>query len=183
MAESEERLGDEICVVVDSEKNTIAISGTAAHIRDKSLSISLVKDPSHGKVSELQKIAANCLNTTSVNVLEKITAGRRHRWELSVANGMRPIIDGVPGSRAGLSNTDAAVEMQVPHGVWLCYGFGNYGTVLAPGVAKILVARMGSNDEDVSADVDAFRLPDQQPSEDADMMQVKAKGKGKAKVV
>jgi glycine/D-amino acid oxidase-like deaminating enzyme len=179
-AGSEERLGNEICMVIDSERNIIAISGMAAHIRDKSLNTSLVKDPSHGKISELQRVAAECLNTTLIDVQEKITTGRRHRWELSMANGMSPIIDGVPRSWAGPSNA-AAAETQMPHGVWLCYGFGKYGTVLAPGVAKILLARMGNNDEYVSTDIDAFRLPNLQLFRDEDMMKINAKGKGKGK--
>ena len=181
-AESEERLNGEICMVIDAENDTIAISGMATHIRDKSLNTSLVKDPSHGKVSELRRVAADCVNTTLVNVQEKINTGHRRRWELSVANGMRPIIDGVPRSSLRPFNSDA-VETQMPCGIWLCYGFGNYGTVLAPGVAKILLTRIGSNNEDVSANVDAFRLPYQLPSQDLGMVEFKGKGQGKARVI
>lgn len=172
-AESEDRLDNEIYMFTNSSKNGLIIAGTTTHIiRNKHLNSSLVHSPGRGKTSELKLVAAKYLNPAEVDTEQKDNIVHRGRSELSVANGMRPIIDRVPASGIGLACKDGKKDVQ-PCGVWLCYGFGKFGTMLAPGAASILVSRMFARwSVSMEAEED-FLLPR--------YLEPQARGKGKAK--
>lgn len=176
-ATSEERLDNEIVMIANATNNTIAISGTTTHIRHKDLDSSLAIEPSHGKISELKAVAANYLDAAHVDMGVKKNIVRRGRSELSIANDMRPIIKNVSTFGIGIGDGDAAEDRKAS-GVWLCYGFGKYGTMLAPGAAYLLVSKMFDGDSlSMGEDDDSRLLEDGHPRDE-----VKGKGKGKAKM-
>jgi glycine/D-amino acid oxidase-like deaminating enzyme len=171
-AEFENRMNNEIYMITNPSDKTITISGTTTHIKNTDMNAERAQEPSRGKTSELKLVAAKHLNEAEID-LKKDNIVHRGRSELSVANGMRPIIDRVPASSIGLACKDEKEDCQ-PCGVWLCYGFGKFGTMLAPGAAKILVSKMfGGRSDSMVAD-DDFRLPRHQKPQ--------VEGKGKAKV-
>ena len=57
----------------------------------------------------------------------------------SSSNGL-PVIDTVPTSL--LLNPTSSEALRQESGLWLCFGFGMYGTTLAPGAARALCRRM-----------------------------------------
>ena len=171
-AESEGRIDNEIYMITDPSDNSIAVSGIATHVRHIALSKDLAEESKHGKTSELKVVAAKVLKANETDVETKSNIIRRGCSELSVANGMRPIIDGVPASGIERAFNDEEDDSR-PCGVWLCYGFGKFGTMLAPGAAKILVEKMFGKMSDLMAVHDDFRLPPYQKPQ--------TKGKGKAK--
>ncbi|KAF2764242.1 nucleotide-binding domain-containing protein [Teratosphaeria nubilosa] len=61
----------------------------------------------------------------------------------TATEGGLPVIDRVPVEKVGTTMTgtdDRAGQEQ--NGVWLCYGFGMFGTALAPGVGKVVTRKM-----------------------------------------
>lgn len=173
-AESVDRLENEVYIVTDANDSTIVVSNIATSVASKHLNTSLVLDPSHGKISELKNVAARCIENKVADVLSKSNITTRGRSEISVANDMRPIIDTVTCSGIGLAGMDD-LEGQQSCGLWLCYGFGKHGTMLAPGAARMTVSRIFGNREGMFADIDAFRLPTQL------QLQTDSEGKGKGK--
>ena len=159
-AENEKKLENEILIVPNVSDDVLAVSGTVSHTINEDLNFELAQRPARGKTGELRGVAAKYLDPDRVEVKEKSNIVDRGRSELSVANGMRPVIYRVPA-------------WGVSGGVWLCYGFGKHGTMVAPGAAKILVSKMlGKRSDAVSAD-DSYRRPGP--------VEPQAKGKGRAK--
>jgi glycine/D-amino acid oxidase-like deaminating enzyme len=174
-AENEKKLENEILMVPNVSDDVLAVSGTITRIINEDLDFELAQKPGRGKTGELRGVAARYLAADRVHVKEKSNIVDRGRSELSVANGMRPIIDRVPASGVFKHASDDLLAGGVSGGVWLCYGFGKYGTMVASGAAKILVSKMfGKRSETVSAG-DSFHLPGYVQS------QAKGKGKGKGK--
>ena len=169
-AQGEERLQGEVVVRPQVQEKVLAISGLTSNIRNKDLQPGLVKTPGRGKTSELKDVAAKLLNPAHVDLDSKLDIVDRGRSELSVANGLRPIIDMVPVS-AIESSKASTMNGGRGSGIWLCYGFGQHGTMLAPGAAKLLVSKMlGRVSED-----DNFRVPA--------APKPRPKGKGKQRAV
>jgi len=61
---------------------------------------------------------------------------------ISTSRGGLPVIDKVPASKLGIEDTGEKAADSRPDGLWVCFGFGMYGTALAPGAARALVRRM-----------------------------------------
>ena len=171
-AESEALLENEITVLPLLEESALAVSATTKGSANKELNRNAALTPREGKTSALRAVAAKYMNDNRLDVGDKKQTLKKGRSELSVANDGNPIIDRVPPSALGIVCNDD-LEDQQPFGVWLCYGFGRFGTMLAPGAARMLVSKMfrGSAGQD---DDDMFSLPAYIKPEAA------GKGKGKA---
>ena len=127
---------------------------------------------SRGKIRELNTVASKYLSKKRLLVNNKVSIVGRGRSELSVANDGNPIIDKVSTSGLWISPGSSAAD-EHPCGVWLCYGFGRYGTMLAPGAARMLVSKMFGKGPNV--DDSNFLLTQYVKTNDM------GKGKGKAK--
>jgi hypothetical protein len=168
----ESRLHNEITMLARSTDNSIVVSGYHLRIEDHDIGSDDALNPGRGKTNQLKTLTAPYLNHDDLDVLDRDQTLSTGRAELSVGNDQAPIIDKIPASGLGLATMDESVDLH-PDGVWLCYGFGRYGTVLAPGAARLLVSRMrGDGGDDTS-----FRKP---PYERPAPEQLFGKGKGKA---
>lgn len=173
-AKAEPRLEDEIRVVSRGGNMALEVSATAKGAVDKDLDRSAALTPRKGKTTELKSISAKYVNQTSLDVDKDghVAILSKGRSELSVANGGRPIIDRVPASDLNMGSKDGTANGRLCD-VWLCYGFGRYGTMLAPGAARMLVAKMFGTS--YGADDNAFSLPEN--------VTHKSGGKGKGKAI
>ena len=139
-AASTERLGDEVVMALQPPSKILTISAISSSPVSRDLTSSNALDPGRGKVSDLRLVAAKYLNSEVFDIVDKNKYDWKGRSELSTGNSHNPIIDRVKPSGLGYVCTDE--EDMHPRGVWLCYGFGRYGTTLAPGAARMLVSRM-----------------------------------------
>ncbi|KXT12814.1 hypothetical protein AC579_1817 [Pseudocercospora musae] len=91
-----------------------------------------------GSSTALRLIAAETLSLPGIHL-----ADRRHTSQgvaiVSTGNGASPVVGKVPdwlvGGSGKASRASTGHEFR---GVWLAYGFGAFGTTLAPGVARLL---------------------------------------------
>jgi len=60
-------------------------------------------------------------------------------WVCTATEGGLPIIDKIPAAKV---DERFGGEEESPLGIWLCYGFGTFGTTLAPGAARALRRRI-----------------------------------------
>ena len=157
-AESERLLEHEIRMVPNVSQNVLVVSGTTAQLESTDLTSSLARESGRSHTRELRGIAATYLDAARVDVKDKSNIVESGRSELSVAHGMRPVIDRVLASSI---RKDATVLHPggVSSGVWLCYGFGKHGTMVAPGAAKILVSKMFSKQSEAVSVDDRFGIP------------------------
>lgn len=143
----------------------IQVSGWETGDRNTKVHPQYALQPNTGRVREVRAAAAEYLDG-----IPDIQEDARGRSLTSTANGGNPIIDKVPVSGLGRM-CDEELDRD-PCGVWLCYGLGKHGTMLAPGAAHMLVSKMvGRPSEHDGYD---FSLPMYSRPE--------AKGKGKNKV-
>lgn len=174
-AEGDEKLTGEIRMAPNAKGDTIAISGTSSRIRNKDFKFEddLAREIKPSKTRELRAIASNYL-AEDLTPIEKNDMIRDGRSELSVASGGGHFIDGLSVSDIGLSFEDEAEDLR-QCGVWLCYGFGMHGTMLAPGAARLLVNKILG--QDTSSDVER----DDDSSSLSESTSPPYKGKGKAR--
>jgi glycine/D-amino acid oxidase-like deaminating enzyme len=140
-AASERRLQAGIAMLGRPADNTIKLTAYSAHKRTDHLTSEDALRTRPGKTTELRGLLAPVLNTEMTDITEKKNMRAAGRSELCTANGEAPIIDRVPPSMLGVATTgekDGSLE----GGVWLCYGFRQYGTSLAPGAARMLASRI-----------------------------------------
>lgn len=140
-AQSEPRLRNELSLVALPEESTIKVSGFAAATEMKHLEPVDAITTRKGKTVELKALTKGYLNRPGVDVHNKEQIRATGRAELSIANGGAPMIE-----RASISSltrdSNATTGDNNSRGVWLCYGFGRYGTMLAPGAARVLVCKI-----------------------------------------
>lgn len=174
-AKDERKLENEIWMVPNAFNHVLCISGITTRVEDEDLSSNLAQVPGRKHTGELKAVAARYLDPDRVDVQSKSNIVERGRSELSVANGMRPIIDYVPTSGIRRDEDNTLRSSPDSSGVWLCYGFGKYGTTVAPGAAKILVSMLLGKMSEALPDEDQFGLTR------CVKTQVQGKGKGKQK--
>jgi glycine/D-amino acid oxidase-like deaminating enzyme len=142
-ATEEERLLPELTMLARSKDNCIRVSGFSSRLKVEEMELKRALRPARGKTRQLKELTKPYVNEEAVDLKDKAHI-RTGRVALSVANGNAPIIDGVTAAalwQAGKSDPSSAK-------VWLCYGFGRWGTLLAPGAARMLVSRMVGVGED-----------------------------------
>ncbi|EME88049.1 uncharacterized protein MYCFIDRAFT_75885 [Pseudocercospora fijiensis CIRAD86] len=91
-----------------------------------------------GNSTPLRFIAAETLSLPGIHL-----ADRRHTSQgvsiVSTGNESSPVIGKVPGWLVGSTGkASRASTGDESRGVWLAYGFGAFGTTIAPGVARLL---------------------------------------------
>jgi glycine/D-amino acid oxidase-like deaminating enzyme len=136
-AKVEDRLLPELAMLARSRDNRIRVSGFSSRLKHEEMVLKMALRPARGKTRQLKELTKPYVNEEAVDLKDKAHI-RTGRVALSVANGNAPIIDGVTAPalwQAGKSDPSSAK-------VWLCYGFGRWGTLLAPGAACMLVSRM-----------------------------------------
>ena len=138
-AVSEPQLEDEVSMVLRLDDNLVAVSGIATQTVNLPLRPHYALKSSRGsKVEYLMAVSVQYLDK-EIDVGDESLAARGRHY-LSTANSGNPLIDRIPSSGLGKVCEDA--EEHNSCGVWLCYGFGKYGTTLAPGAARMLVNKM-----------------------------------------
>ncbi|KAK5167028.1 uncharacterized protein LTR77_007757 [Saxophila tyrrhenica] len=172
-AATERKLQDQITMVARPTANTVKVTGFGAAVSKVRLPPEQALQARAAKTNELRALTAPYLNREGLNLKDKKQVQAAGRSELSTADGDAPIIDRVPASALGISTSNGADGYS--NGVWLCYGFGRHGTLLAPGAARVLASKMFGGGEEM----DGFGLPAYEVPE----AQVHSKGKGKAKAV
>ncbi|KAK3700907.1 hypothetical protein LTR37_015710 [Vermiconidia calcicola] len=135
------QLQNEITLVAQPEGKTIAVSGFGSAVRNINLGQDEALKPKKPKTSALRSISAEYLNKDGLDVMKKAHIQSKGRSEISEANDGAPIIDRVPVSGLGVAYKNETDDHYLC-GVWLCYGFGRHGTMLAPGAARVLVEKM-----------------------------------------
>lgn len=144
-AKDNERLENEVRMARFPLVPFLAVSAVSKTTSTRDFTPDDALSPSVGKSSDLRTIAANYLNHDGMDVADKKKHGQKFRFEICTANGNNPIIDKVPASALGF--VVFGDEDLCPFGVWLCYGFGQHGTTLAPGAARLLVSRIFYGEE------------------------------------
>ncbi|KAK3705706.1 hypothetical protein LTR37_013149 [Vermiconidia calcicola] len=140
-AKSVPQLRNEITLVAQPEGKTIAVSGLGLATRNVNLGQDEALEPKKAKTSELRSISAKYLNRDGLDIKDKAHIQSKGRSEISEAKDGAPIIDRVPVSGLGVAHKNE-IDDDYLCGVWLCYGFGRHGTMLAPGAARLLVEKM-----------------------------------------
>ena len=85
---------------------------------------------------------------------------------IGFGEGLAPTMMRVPAS--GLGDVATAAQDERPSGVWLCYGFGYWGTTCAPAVARLMTALMWgqTNERDLGfthEELGNYRVPPYPP--------------------
>ena len=173
IAADSESLEDRIAMVPKLSSNMIEISAVSKSTTNIDMELSDALQPTNGRTRELRRIAAQFLEIEDLDVTDKRQARTQGRSLISTANKDCPIMDKVPASGLGMTSSES--QDARPTGVWLCYGFGHYGTTLAPGVARVFGRKIfgeapGIGDYDFC--IPEFVKP---------MATVDSKGKGKAR--
>ena len=168
------KIESDISILAQSEEQSLSVFGMSSSIKDQDLSHADARHDSEPRLTELRAVASAYLNNDNgLVVTEKASIIERGCADLSVANNGNPIIDKVPASALGRAPTEE--QDANPSGVWLCYGFGRHGTMLAPGTARMLVQKMVKGS--CEADCFDFSIPVYTKIKPED----KGKGKTKAK--
>lgn len=133
-------LEDEITMVAQAQTQHVIITGTSAATRDQFLHPKDALDPSNDDIRParyLKKIANKKLGRSGLDFLTDAHMGFSL---ISTSDVNLPVLDKVPASSLG--TVCSGKEDHRPRGVWLCFGFGLYGTSLAPGIARALCRRI-----------------------------------------
>lgn len=140
---NDDQLQDEITVVATPPgEGIVRLAGYTAANHDKPLD---VQDQSGVKLKSLKVAAAPYLRVGRFN--EKIDKFVRAsgRSDLSVGPKEAPVIDRLPRSFLGGPGEEEG-KSGGSGGLWLCYGFGRFGTTLAPAAAMCIVEQITSGE-------------------------------------
>ena len=169
------RFEKEITMVPRIGDKEIAVSAMEEQVIRRSLDANHACTDKLGKSSKLVPVLAKYVDRDVVSIDEERIL-HRGCSVISTANDQNPIIDKVPTS--GLGRNCSEEEDRNPCGVWLCYGFGRHGTMLAPGAACMLVSMIVKGRREANCfdfTVPVYAKPKQDGLEGG-------KGKGKAKI-
>ncbi|KAI7222909.1 hypothetical protein KC333_g756 [Hortaea werneckii] len=138
IAESDRLLDDKVTMVSSKADKIISIIGQDRGSQNMPLSPAdaLADHPAdHNALRHLKRLIAKRLRPVDGD--SRSTEGSS--LISSSKNGL-PVIDTVPISL--LFNTSSSEASKQESGLWLCFGFGMYGTTLAPGAARAVCRRM-----------------------------------------
>ncbi|KAK5124990.1 hypothetical protein LTR85_001180 [Meristemomyces frigidus] len=164
LADADEALEDKITMVGHANQSSVIVTGVGSKVKNTELNAVEALDPQLSDAQplrHLKKIAAKRLDGDSQGVLRADNVARGFNF-ISTSDQQLPIVDKVPSS--GLGSVCKGEEDRRSCGIWLCFGFGMYGTTLAPGAARVLCNKMFGEESGVN-DVN-FKIPMYaQPSE------------------
>ncbi|KAK4549354.1 hypothetical protein LTR36_006351 [Oleoguttula mirabilis] len=151
LADADEALEDKITMVGQSQKHSVIVTGVGSKSQVTQLNAVEALDPQLSDAQplrHLKRIAAKRLDGNGQDVFRADNVARGFSF-ISTSDQQLPVIDKVPSSGLGMVCTGEEDRRRC--GIWLCFGFGMYGTTLAPGVAralcrKIFGGRSGVND-------------------------------------
>ncbi|KAI6856798.1 hypothetical protein KC343_g8078 [Hortaea werneckii] len=151
IAESDRLLDDKMIMVSSQEDEIVSIIGQDRESKNIPLSPADAMADHPGDRNALRH-----LKRLIADRLRPVDGDRRCTEGSSLISSSRnglPVIDAVPTSL--LFNTTENEASRQESGLWLCFGFGMYGTTLAPGAARAICRRMfgepsGMNDGDLS---------------------------------
>ena len=138
IAESDRLLDDKMIMVSSQEDEIISIIGQDRESKNIPLSPAdaMADHPSdRNALRHLKRLIAERLRPIGGD--PRYTEGSSL---ISSSNNDLPVIDAVPTSL--LFNTPGNEASRQESGLWLCFGFGMYGTTLAPGAARAICRRM-----------------------------------------
>lgn len=133
-----------LVATVRGEQNNSHVTPTEARVKHG------IGDQSNSKARKLAK-----KQIVGFDEAEDATDVVDGRSLISTSFNQRPIIGKIP---AELLDERHEGEDDNPMGIYLAFGFGRFGTTLAPGAATIL-RRMICRDEDVTEGMEAFAFP------------------------
>lgn len=174
-AQNDKNWEGELFIRGDATNRSLVVSGFSGTTKNRDIDTTHATQHRNGKAAELAALAAPYLHLEDESVIDGEHLLAKGRFNVSVGYNDSPVIDQVPIAALGLSIDEIADDMH-PCGVFLCYGFGKYGTMLAPGAAKMLVEQIF----DGGADREDFRLPPHETSTEEDVWDGKRKGKARA---
>lgn len=102
-----------------------------------------------GSTSEVRRIAGEILSSSNGRDAHLRNIGEyvhQANFLISTGNEGNPVIGKVPDWVTSATDTSGETGSA---DVWLAYGFGNYGTTLAPGVGRLLVQAMSGEEPEV----------------------------------
>ncbi|GAB1737770.1 hypothetical protein NU219Hw_g2177t1 [Hortaea werneckii] len=151
IAESDRLLDDKVTMVSSQADEIVSIIGQDRESKNIPLSPAdaMAEHPGdRNALRHLKRLIARRLRPLDGN--SRYTEGSSL---ISSSNNGLPVIDTVPTSF--LFNPTSSESSRQESGLWLCFGFGMYGTTLAPGAARALCRRMFGeasemNDEDLA---------------------------------
>ncbi|KAI7282801.1 hypothetical protein KC345_g3281 [Hortaea werneckii] len=138
IAESDRLLDDKVITVSSQEDEIVSIIGQDRESKNIPLSPADAMADHPGDRNALRH-----LKRFIAERLRPINCDRRYTEGSSLISSSRnglPVIDAVPTSML-FNNTSSDASKQ-ESGLWLCFGFGMYGTTLAPGAARAICRRM-----------------------------------------
>lgn len=137
-----------------TNEHKLLISASDAQIENKTLNHLKARglDFSELDLSHFQNLASSYLNANTLAA----TSPTEARHYICTANNGNPIIDRVLLEEAPKTESVEG-NLWVDQNIWLCYGFGNWGTFLAPAVG-VQVARGILKEEEFFDGFD-FELP------------------------
>ncbi|KAI6805214.1 hypothetical protein KC327_g7438 [Hortaea werneckii] len=138
LAESDRLLDDKMIMVSSQEDEIISIIGQDRESKNISLSPADAMADHSGDRNALRH-----LKRLIAERLRPVDGDRRYTKGsslISSSNNGLPVLDAVPTSL--LFNTAESETCKQESGLWLCFGFGMYGTTLAPGAARAICRRM-----------------------------------------
>ena len=137
--------------------DTVTVSCRRQHSADVHFSPRHAVRRSGGGSTKLRDLAEEYVDHPGVDVHDR-ERHSQHMSFVSTANEHKPIIDCVPVSLLGASGGSGTNRPSIPSRVWLCYGFGDHGTTLAPGIARRISKMV--NHETLEIDTSDFSLPE-----------------------
>ncbi|KAI7493523.1 hypothetical protein KC367_g8573 [Hortaea werneckii] len=138
IAESDRLLDDKVIMVSSREDEIVSVVGQDKESKNIPLSPAdaMADHPGdRNALRHLKRLIAKTLRPISGDY--RYTEGSSL---ISSSNNGLPVVDSVPTSL--LFNTADSEASKQESGLWLCFGFGMYGTTLAPGAARAVCRRM-----------------------------------------
>ena len=143
MAVADEKLDDKVTIVGQSASRYLSITSVGTAPQNPNLNYldaleHVENDPR--LLRHIKKLTAKRLNLGDNDPFETEIGAKSGLEFVGTSDLQLPVIDKVSASRLG--RVCRGHEDKRLCGIWLCFGFGMYGTTLAPGAARVLCRRM-----------------------------------------
>lgn len=136
-------LDDRVFMVAQPESKTVRVVGLRAGPVDQDFQLEHALGNLGTGTTDLKSAVAPYISIEGFDPTD--SKDKKHLMDkgralTSTAKDGGPIMRKVPFSALG--RTSSTGDDSRSCGIWLCYGFGQHGTFLAPGAAKLLVQKM-----------------------------------------
>ncbi|KAK0807275.1 hypothetical protein LTR75_006659 [Friedmanniomyces endolithicus] len=139
LAAEDVELDDEVTMVLRQSSQQVIVAGLETDSREGSAGLNYALDLdiiNREPMRHLRRLAGRRLGKDAVTTAK----AKRGCALISTSTDGLPVIAKVPASALG-TEFDRAFDDR-PNGVWLCFGFGMWGTTLVPGAARALCRRL-----------------------------------------